>query len=233
MRQYIAAVFLAGATLFSFGSVQAEFTSWESSSYDFSKVNSIYVAEMDTSEVSLSQVKEQKVKAILDNKLAKLSLPKSLALYSGFGLDSEISSPRVEKASVENRENSEDFISEEAEDFGADVYIIPRLTRWNVDSYVIPAHTEWRSRQVKDAWKDKDGNWHESYHTERYPEFVPAQTVPYSEVTVSFEWYDGRTEELIASSEDARERNMEDNPQGIYERIVERFTKNLKKTVKR
>ncbi len=233
MKRFVAAAFLMTALISSAVSVRADFTSWENSSYPFAQVKSVYVAEMDTSEVSLNQVKAQKAKAFLDNKLMKLSLPSSFKLTSEFSNQVYLPASKVQKASEENGESNADPLLEAVEASGADVYIIPRLTHWHVDSYIIPAHTEWRSRKVKDAWKDKDGNWHEYYRTETYPEFIPDQAVPYSEVTVSFEWYDRASGKLIASSEDARVRDMENNPQGIYERIIERFVKNLKKTLKK
>ncbi len=231
MKLYKTAALFLGILAASIGNASAEFTSWESSSYPFADVKSIYVAEMDTRDVALPPVKAQKMKAILDNKLGKLSLPKSLALTSGFGVVPRLSSSSAPKAS-EDYAPSEDYFAA-AQESGADVYIIPRLTHWLVDSYLIPAHVEWRTRQVKDGWRDENGNWHESYHTEEYPEYIPDKYVPYAEVTVTFDWYDRESGQLIASSEDERQRDVEDNPQGIYERIVDRFVKNLKKTVKR
>ena len=231
MKWYKAAALVVGAWISACGIAAAEFTSWESSSYPFANVKSIYVAEMDTRDVALPQVKAQKVKSILDNKLQKLSLPSSLTLTSGFGMVPYLSSAAVPKASEAYADPEDTFAL--AQESGADVYIIPRLTHWLVDSYLIPAHVEWRTRQVKDGWRDENGNWHESYHTEEYPEYIPDRYVPYAEVTVTFDWYDRESGQLIASSEDERQRDVEDNPQGIYERIVDRFVKNLKKTVKR
>ncbi len=233
MKWYSVAALVTGAWISACTMAAAEFTSWESSAYPFAKVKTIYVGEMDTRDVSLPMVKEQKVKAILDNKVSKLSLPQTLSLTSGFGAPAKLYSPKAPKASEEDYRAYEDPLVSAALDSGAEVYILPRLTRWNVDSYLIPGHTEWRSRQVKDSWRDRDGVWHDSYHTETYPEYIPDQWIPYCEVTVTFEWYDRDSGQLIASSEDARERGSEDNPQGVYERIVERFVKNLKKTVKR
>ena len=109
--------------------------------------------------------------------------------------------------------------------------ILPLITTWQTDSYLVPAHTEWRNREIRDAWRDKDGRWHEYYRTITYPEYVPDYWVPYAEVTVTFEWYDTKTGSLIASSEDKRLRASETHPEDLYERIVDRFIKNMKKTL--
>lgn len=60
---------------------------------------------------------------------------------------------------------------------------------------------------------------------------MPNHWVPYAEVTVTFEWYDTKTGNLIASSEDSRTRGAESNPENLYGRIVDRFIKNMKKTL--
>lgn len=113
---------------------------------------------------------------------------------------------------------------------GADIYIYPKLTLWQVDSYLVPAHTEWRDVEVRDAWRDRDGHWHEFYRTETFPEYVPSYYVPCASVAVTFEWYDVKTGKLVATSEDSRVRGSESNPTAVYDRIVDRFCKNAKKT---
>ena len=50
-------------------------------------------------------------------------------------------------------------------------------------------------------------------------------------VTMTFEWYDVESGELIASSEDDRTRDAENDPKGMYQRIVDRFAKDLKEKV--
>ena len=60
---------------------------------------------------------------------------------------------------------------------------------------------------------------------------MPAREVPYAVVTMTFEWYDVQSGALIASSEDDRTRNAENDPKGMYQRIVDRFAKDLKEKV--
>ncbi len=61
---------------------------------------------------------------------------------------------------------------------------------------------------MRDSYQDKDGNWHDFYRTETYPDYVPAREIPYAVVTMTFEWYDVESGELIASSEDVTARAM-------------------------
>lgn len=100
-------------------------------------------------------------------------------------------------------------------------------------SYLVPAHTEWKSRQVEENYVDKDGKLHSFYRTENYPEYVPDHDVPYVTVGVQFQWFDTKTGKLVASSEDVRRRNSESNPSSVYNRIIDRFYKNMKDTLEK
>ena len=75
----------------------------------------------------------------------------------------------MQKASAESGTEEADDLFEAAKSANAQVYILPRLTRWQVKSYIEPAHVEWKSVQVRDSYQDKDGNWHDFYRTETTP----------------------------------------------------------------
>lgn len=211
---------------------EAEYTAWTDSNYDFKKAKVVYIAEMDTSDVTIeSAAKERKLKEEL---VKRAQAVKGLKVIAESPKTKVAQVPgSIQKASeeIEESEGADVSIPQEAVDAGADLYIRPTLTTYHVDSYLEPAHTEWHSREVKEAWKDKDGNWHEFYRTVNYPVFIPDTYVPYADVTVTFEWYDTKTGALVASSEDERTRNAEDNPQGVYQRIIDRFLKNMKKEI--
>lgn len=207
---------------------RADYTEWKDSAYPFRSVKTIYIDEMDTEGLEgLSISEEWKLKDTFYKKISKINDLTILA-----------EEPRPE-GNLISRDNTEDAviggkdtaIPQEAVAKGADIYIQPRITTWQVDSYLVPAHTEWRNTEVRDAWCDKDGRWHEYYRTVTYPEFVPDYWVPYAQVTVTFEWYDIKTGNLIATSEDKRVRNAENHPEDLYGRIVDRFVKNVKKAV--
>ena len=129
---------------------------------------------------------------------------------------------------AESGERKAVTIPQQALDAGAQLYILALLDKCQVDSYLVPAHTEWKTREIDDSYRDDKGNWHTFYRTITYPEYIPDYYVPYASVTVRFLWFDTKTGKLVASSEDARVRNSENDPLGVYNRIIDRFFKNLK-----
>ena len=228
MRKQLTAFLTALVLLLSGVAAWADYTEWKDSSYPFSAAKTIYLDQVDTAQVeNLSPVEEWKLKDTFYRKISKI---KDITIL--------IKEPKPEGhlASDIGTEDaliggSDTAIPQEAIEKGADIYILPRITVWQTDSYLVPAHTEWRNREIRDAWRDKDGRWHEYYRTITYPEYVPDYWVPYAEVTVTFEWYDTKTGSLIASSEDKRLRASETHPEDLYGRIVDRFIKNMKKTL--
>lgn len=228
MRKKLTAFLTALFLLLSGAAAWADYTEWKDSSYPFSAAKTIYLDQVDTAQVeNLSPVEEWKLKDTFYRKISKI---KDITIL--------IKEPKPEGhlASGTGTEDaliggSDTAIPQEAIEKGAHIYILPRITTWQTDSYLVPAHTEWRNREIRDAWRDKDGRWHEYYRTITYPEYVPDYWVPYAEVTVTFEWYDTKTGSLIASSEDKRLRGSETHPEDLYGRIVDRFIKNMKKTL--
>ena len=231
--KWIAAAALSAAALTAMPAC-ADYTSWQDPGYDFSKISRIYVGRVDMSDVTLSSAREKSLETTFASLMNKAKIPKDVMLTIEAPTASKpLSAPRVQKASVESGAEEVDDLFEAAKAANAQVYILPRLTRWQVKSYIEPAHMEWKSVQVRDSYQDKDGNWHDFYRTETYPDYVPAQEIPYAVVTMTFEWYDVQSGELIASSEDDRTRNAENDPKGMYQRIVERFAKDLNKKVEK
>ena len=231
--KYMAAAALCAAA-FTAMPASADYTSWQDPNYDFSKIQRIYVGRVDTSDVALSRARQKSLEATFGSRMNKVKYPKDvLVTIEAPTATKTLPASRLPKASVESRTEEADDFLEAAKAANAQVYILPRLTRWQVKSYIEPAHVEWKSVQVRDSYRDKDGNWHDFYRTETYPDYIPDREIPYATVTMTFEWYDAQSGNLIASSEDDRTRNAEDNPKGMYERIVDRFAKDLKKKVTR
>ena len=224
MRKLIFTILTALLLLLSGAAARAEYTEWKDSTYPFQSVKTIYVDEIDTEALEgLSPAEEWKLKDTFYKKISKI---KDVSILTKEPRpDGDLN---TKDAVIGGKDTA---IPEEAVEKGADIYIQPRITTWQVDSYLVPAHTEWRNTEVRDAWRDKDGRWHEYYRTVTYPEFVPDYWVPYAQVTVTFEWYDTKSGNLIASSEDSRTRGAESNPENLYGRIVDRFIKNMKKTL--
>lgn len=220
------------AAAFCAAPVHADYTSWQDPSYDFSKISRIYVGRIDMSDVALSSARQKSLETTFASRMNKAKIPKDVMLTIEAPTASKtLSVSRVQKASAESGTEEAEDLFEAAKAANAQVYILPRLTRWQVKSYIEPAHVEWRSVQVRDSYQDKDGNWHDFYRTETYPDYVSAREIPYAVVTMTFEWYDVESGELIASSEDDRTRNAENDPKGMYQRIVDRFAKDLKEKV--
>ncbi|WP_296098114.1 hypothetical protein [Dialister sp.] len=224
---FMAAIFL----FFSLPMAYADYTSWEDSTYDFKSVKAVYIDAIDTSESGItSAARDMKLKEDFYRRVSKIKGPKVQAAQP------EAETPgtlETEAVSTEVKDKAPSIVPKEAADGGADIYIYPKLTLWQVDSYLVPAHTEWRDVEVRDAWRDRDGHWHEFYRTETYPEYVPSYYVPCASVAVTFEWYDVKTGKLVATSEDSRVRGSESNPTALYDRIVDRFCKNAKKTLEK
>lgn len=220
------------AAVFCAAPVHADYTSWQDPSYDFSKISRIYVGRVDMSDVALSSARQKSLEMTFASRMNKAKISKDVMLtIEAPTASTSRSVSRVQKTSAESGTEEADDLFEAAKAANAQVYILPRLTRWQVKSYIEPAHVEWKSVQVRDSYQDKDGNWHDFYRTETYPDYVPAQEIPYAVVTMTFEWYDALSGELIASSEDDRTRNAENDPKGMYQRIVDRFAKDLKEKV--
>lgn len=254
LLQCICTLVLAGAmTLAGASGALAEYTSWQDTDYDFSQVKTVYLSDMDMGGYRLQNgIKAQKMLQDYRKKAGKTKGVKVVlapetqfrALLPG---DGEQKSPAaganqgktVERESkggnqpAETEERKAVTIPQEALDAGAQLYILANLDNCQVDSYLVPAHTEWKTREIDDSYRDEQGNWHTYYRTVTYPEYIPDYYVPYASVSIRFLWFDTQTGKLVASSEDARVRDSENDPLGVYNRIIDRFFKNLKETVKK
>ncbi|WP_337603316.1 hypothetical protein [Acidaminococcus timonensis] len=225
----------------------ADYTSWQDPQYDFSNVKTVYMAQMDMSGYGLQNLaKKQKMVDHFNTRAAKTKLKKAKLVVE------PVSQPRAllpgEKPAVPEKEAeparqqalekqlepsktndaTQVTIPQAALDAKADVYILPRMDSCAVSSYLVPAHTEWRTDEIPESWRDDDGHGHTFYRTVTYPEYYPDSYVPYTAVSVQFQWFDTKTGKLVASSQDARARGSENNPMDIYDRILDRFFKNMK-----
>ncbi|WP_071142804.1 hypothetical protein [Acidaminococcus timonensis] len=228
----------------------ADYTSWQDPQYDFSKVRTVYMAQMDMSGYGLQNLaKKQKMVDHFNTRAAKTKLKKAKLVVE------PVSQPRAllpgEKPAVPEKgtetarqqalekqlepskinDATQVTIPQAALDAKADLYILPRMDYCAVSSYLVPAHTEWRTDEIPESWRDDDGHWHTFYRTVTYPEYYPDSYVPYTAVSVQFQWFDTKTGKLVASSQDARARGSENNPMDIYDRILDRFFKNMKTTL--
>lgn len=124
-------------------------------------------------------------------------------------------------------------IPQAAVNANADAYVTAQLLTYHVGTGLIPAHTEWNSYSVRDVYYDRNGHPHWFYHDVSYPVYVPDAYVPMATVRVRFAVYDIKTGKLVFCSEDMRTRGSSDDLRGVYQRIIDRFFKNLKKELKK
>ena len=113
----------------------------------------------------------------------------------------------------------------------ADLYVSAQVLAYGIGTGLIPAHTEWNSYQVRDVYYDRDGHAHWFIRNVSYPVYVPDRYVPIASVGVRFTVVDVKTGAVVSLSEDTRDRGSSDDTRGVYNRIIDRFFKNLKKEV--
>lgn len=225
----------------------ADYTSWQDPQYDFSKVKTVYMAQLDMSGYRMQNTaKKQKMVDHFNTKAAKTKLKKAKlvvepvsqprALLPGekkadTAATAKTAQQQALEKQLETTDSTQVTIPQAALDAKADVYILPRLDYCAVSSYLVPAHTEWVTDEIPESWRDDHGHWHTYYHEIAYPQYYPDYYVPYTSVSLQFQWFDTKTGKLVASSQDARARGSENNPMDIYDRILDRFFKNLKTTL--
>ena len=228
----------------------ADYTSWQDPQYDFSNVKTVYMAQLDMSGYRMqNQAKKQKMVDHFNTRAAKTKLKKAKlvvepvnqprALLPGEKpADTNAAAKTAQQKALEKQlepsktnDVTQVTIPQAALDAKADVYILPRLDYCAVSSYLVPAHTEWVMDEIPESWRDDRGHWHTYYHEITYPQYYPDYYVPYTSVSLQFQWFDTKTGKLVASSQDARARGSENNPMDIYDRILDRFFKNMKTTL--
>lgn len=187
--------------------VQAEKLDWVDKNYDFSRVKEaiIYDIELvDTDEME-SDLTE---KILLEEYLKVASRPPYKVM-------------RPDSDSILHPLKS------------ADIYVKAELLKWHDDYYIKEAYTSWetvtRTRQVKRS----DGSWVEEKYYDTMPVYHPAETVYTSTVRIKFDVYDVKSDKLVMSRDELRERKASRHgQQGIFGRISKSFFDDLGKKIK-
>ena len=121
------------AAAFCAAPVHADYTSWQDPSYDFSKISRIYVGRVDMSDVALSSARQKSLETTFASRMNKAKIPKDVMLTIEAPTASKsLSVSRVQKASAESGTEEAEDLFEAAKSANAQVYILPRLTRWQV-----------------------------------------------------------------------------------------------------
>lgn len=263
---------LFGATFSSYGE---DYALWNDPAYDFTKVRTIYVDELNTAPAAIhSPAKEQLLKEDFVKKASteKWKQTKFIPAIPALPLSNEKSKPAtvtteapgqhatVERKNVTTADPGAGLNSTEpvtpplpapeamepvtpspvdkhitvpsaAKEAEADLYVKGDVLSYGIGTGLIPAHTEWNTYQVSDVYYDRDGHPHWYTRNISYPVYVPDRYVPIASVSVRFTVVDVKTGNVVSVSEDTRDRGSSDDTRGVYNRIIDRFFKNLKKQV--
>lgn len=251
LLQGIRTLVLAGIlTMAGTSGVLAEYTAWQDTDYDFSQVKTVYLSDMDMSGYRLtSGTKAQKMLQDYRKKAGKVKGVKVLlapavqvrALLpgeekkqapegAGIGAGPE---KNGEIQSAAKGERKAAVIPQEALDAGAQLVhpgdpgqlpggFLPGARPYGMEDEGNRRQLPGRPGKLAYLLPDCDLSGLHSRLLRAY-----------ASVTVRFLWFDTKTGKLVASSEDARVRDSENDPLGVYNRIIDRFFKNLKETVKK
>lgn len=201
----------------------ADFAKWADPTHSFKKDQTIYTAVVNTDALSKQMASNahsfqvifnQKAAAIKNPKIITAPLPGTLAILPG----SEASVPQEETV----KDSTAVHIPQAAVDAGADLYVVPKVTRCQKQVSVVPAHTEWQEKEIHETVHDSKG-YRDVVHRIPIPVKVPEKQYVTMYLTVRFDVYSMKTGALVYTSEDARDRQEDSDFNGMYTRIVDRF----------
>jgi len=115
----------------------------------------------------------------------------------------------------------------------ADIYVKAEVLKWHDDYYIKPAYTDWETRSATRKVKRSDGSWYDETYYYTVPVYHPEKTIYTSTVRVKFDVYDAKTNKLVMSRDELRERDDSyHGQQGIFGRISKSFFDDLGKKIK-
>ena len=186
-------------------SAQAEKLNWVDSTYDFTKIKKALVYDIDM--VDTAEMESDLTEKILLEEYLKTATKPPYRLI------------RPDKAAV---------LSPDKPSAAADIYIKAELLKWHDDSYVKSPYTSWETVSSTRRVKKADGTWTEERYYETVPVYHPAEIVYTSTVRVKFDVYDSKTDKLVMSRDELRERSSSRHgQQGIFGRISKSFFDDL------
>ena len=212
-------------------SAWAEKTDFKDSSYNFKKVKSIAVYNMDFSQTNMEEdsVQAKSLQAVYQDKLHTAKLPivdeemllRKISLLSGQDMD------------LLREQNPEAFeaVYQERLPEVADIYIVSQVKKYNAGRIFHPAYTSWERRTKYITVKDSDGNSRRVEIEYEEPVYHPEYYSTQFYVTVEFRAYDAKTGKEIFSRVDARDREDYEG-KDMYARICANFAKDFAKLMK-
>ena len=186
---------------------QAEKVDWVEKSYDFTKVKQAIIYDIDV-------VDTEEMESGLSEKVVLEEYLKTAA-----------------RPPYKVRRPDNDSILHPLS--SADIYVKAELLKWHNDSYIREAYTSWETVRRTRKVKRSDGSWTDEEYYDTVPIYHPAETVYTSTVRVKFDVYDTKTDKLIMSRDELRERkDSRHGQQGIFGRISKSFFDDLGKKIK-
>lgn len=212
-------------------SAWAEKTDFKDSSYNFKKVKSIAVYNMDFSQINMEEdsVQAKSLQAVYQDKL-QLS---KLTIIDEDALLRKISLIVGQDMDILYKENPEEFekVYQEKLPEAADVYIVSQVKKYEAGRIFHPAYTSWERRTKYITVKDSDGNSRRVEIEYEEPVYHPEYYSTQFYVTVEFRAYDTKTGKEIFSRVDARDREDYEG-KDMYARICANFAKDFAKLMK-
>lgn len=200
----------------------AEKTDWKDSTYDFSRVRRIMVADVDLSKASFdSEMLRRKYQDEYRQYAQKLGceiIPRNqlwlrISLALNVDLDA-MAKTDPDKAEALFRENLPKYV---------DAWVNGRITAWDNSYYIRPERTVWEQKRMERTVRDSQGRWYTETYYVTVPYTYPAYRVDVSTLNMSFEVYDAKTGNLIYGREDKRDRDDYNAQDGMFERICKSF----------
>ena len=187
---------------------QAEKVNWEDKAYDFSKIKIAIVYDVEI--VDNSELPSELTEKVVQEEYWKTASKPPYKLI------------RPDDNSVLYPQDM------------ADIYVKAQVLKWHDDFYIKPAYTDWETRSSTRKVKRSDGSWYDETYYYTVPVYHPEQPIYTSTVRVKFDVYDNKTNKLIMSRDELRERDDSRQGQvGIFGRISKSFFDDLGKKIKK
>lgn len=212
--------------------VQAEKYDWQDKSYNFKKINTILVKDLDYSESKVtSKIVQKNLNTLFQERAQKEKIPaitpnivlQKIALTQGVPLDKIGSQDPAAK-------EQEEIYQQHIQDV-ADAYIEVQVLKFANESVYVPETTEWDRVDNETRIVDKDGKVSTIHDYITVPVYKPAHYENEFFVKLSMSLVDAKTHQPIFSREEERSREN-DNGMGMFERISNSFFNSIHKLIK-
>ena len=199
--------------------VSAEKTDWTDKNYNFRRVRTVVIFDLDTDAVpgNVSNAIMRKVDGDYSSNSNKLKC-EVLTENQARRL---LNMPNASRNALKNNLNQI-----------ADLWIESKIVKWRSSYHIVPARTVWesqkRTRRVRDRW----GYWVEETYYENVPVTYPPYRVDTSDIITDFEVYDTRSGRVVFSREDDRSRDDENAQKDMFGRMCNSFFSDFGKKIK-